>query len=149
MIYPFAKHGIHAAHRTMTSSGGPSRTGASGGSGVGIVLGPSKPIRRKDNPLSIPGLTTIGAGESEERINRTSMDKQVGISVFTEVSSTSHRECYSPAFFNASYGSPKPIGQPQEEYRPYSAPTYKVNIVAGERDGSGLRRMGDGTCKSA
>lgn len=147
MIYPFSVYIIRKA-KTMTSSNGFSRSGGSAG---GIELrGPSKPMRRKDNPLSIPGLTTLDAGESEERINRTPLDKEehgVGISVVTEVSSTSHRESHSPTYSNASDGSPKNFERPHE-YRPYSAPTYEVKVMGGDCNGNAPRLKGDDTWSS-
>lgn len=147
MIYPYCVHIFRKAQRTVTSSYTFSR---SGGSGAGIELrGASRPMRRKDNPLSIPGMTTLEAGESEERINKTPPGKEeqvVGISVVTEVSSTSYRECHSPTYSHGSGGSKH--FERLHEYRPSSAPKYTVKVVGGECIGNLPQHKGDETWTS-
>lgn len=99
---------------------------------------PSKPLRKRVNPLSIPGLTTLGAGDSEERIMEQHMDKDnnlVGISVVTEVTSTSHG--HSPS--GSLDGRQKPFDQPNSAY---GGPSYTVQVAGGDgyaHDGYGPR----------
>ena len=87
---------------------------------------PSKPLRKKVNPLSIPGLTTLGHGDSEERIIGPQVDKEsnlAGISVVTEVTSTS--QGHSPA-------SSIDGRQNQHSGTAYGGPSYSVQVAGGD-----------------
>jgi len=97
---------------------------------------PSKPLRKKVNPLSIPGLTTLGHGDSEERIMGSQIEKEnniVGISVVTEVTSASHGHSLASSIDGR---------QNQHNSTAYSGPSYSVQVAGGDgyaHDGHGPR----------
>ena len=129
MIYPLFLRIIKKAGSTVSASrlGSSKRSGVSSGAAMELSEHkPSKPLRKKVNPLSIPGLTTLGRGDSEERIMGSQMDKEnniVGISVVTEVTSTSHG--HSPA--TSVDGR-----QNQHNNIAYGGPSYSVEVAGGD-----------------
>jgi len=127
MIYPLFLRLIKKARDTISPPKVSSsrRSGVSSGAEVELSERdkPSKPLRKKANPLSIPGLTTLGHGDSEEHIIEPQTGKEnniVGISVVTEVTSSLH--------------GPSPtssIDRTQNLYNntAYNGPSYSVQVA--------------------
>ncbi|RPB21961.1 hypothetical protein L211DRAFT_789466 [Terfezia boudieri ATCC MYA-4762] len=140
MIYPLFLRVIKKAGNTINASrlGSSKRSGVSSGAAMELNERdkPSKPLRKKVNPLSIPGLTTLGRGDSEERIIGSRMGKEnniVGISVVTEVTSTSHGHSPTSSADGRHY---------QHNSTAYGGPSYTVEVAGGDgytHDGHGPR----------
>ncbi|KAF8461226.1 hypothetical protein BDZ91DRAFT_798208 [Kalaharituber pfeilii] len=155
MIYPMFLRTVKKVSNSVFSSGLGSSLGKRSANNTNgdLELGdrdryerPSKPLRRKPNPMSIPGLTTIGKGDSEEQIITTSQetidvniiakaghsrDSMVGISVVTDIRSESTRENRSTTSLDQGSLPPRsPDGNDQNKPF-YGEQSYTVQVNGG------------------
>ncbi|KAI5801656.1 hypothetical protein DFH27DRAFT_482147 [Peziza echinospora] len=165
MIYPIFMRTVKKINTSVFSSNGLTSTlGKRSGNGTNDVeLGgrerPSKPIRRKANPMSIPGLTTLGPSDSEERIIPAEMpdvnnDRGVtppgkggraspkGINVVTEVTSVTHGQSQETLDMTQPHHSHQGFdseGSPFNRFDP-TASGYSVSVAGGEPGSPGHLR---------